>query len=315
MQPLNYMPKAVQSLRELYLQGSRETREDIGNLLSLLGKAEVFVLPPHGQLLDRGKPYPEVPGLMFRPPFPVVALEYEAPILGSRDRHEFYSAAPCPKRIAMAYDLPPRDGLPEGGCAIVSISYFAELARWMPVCGAGVIPYDAEYVTLARTNFVASMIDMGAVSAKCARARSMEMIVTPIWREPYAAIAIERGAAGLVDILSADLMDEVNAYRDMCIALACKNVSTRKVSAPAAINRKRIKSGKVPLSDFHVLEIEGADGLPGVAAGSGTSPRSHLRRGHVRRLGPDRITWVNATIVSGWGGFVDKQYGVKGARP
>lgn len=84
---------------------------------------------------------------------------------------------------------------------------------------------------------------------------------------------------------------------------------------PDKLNRARAKSGKPPLKDFHVLNLAG-ERQSGSASGSGgTSRRTHLRRGHVRRLGPERVTWVNSCIVSGSrAGFVGKSYALKGGR-
>jgi len=121
---------------------------------------------------------------------------------------------------------------------------------------------------------------------------------------------MQSGHEAAMEAFTADVMDEMNAYSDVCLALACNNVSLSKMSQPERLNRARIKSGKLPLKDFHVLKIGSGPG-GGEALGGSSGVRSHLRRGHVRRLGPDRITWVNAAMVRGSRpGFVDKHYQV-----
>ena len=316
IQPLNYTTKAIGSLRRLYLDGSPSTREDIGHILDLLGKAEVFVLPDHGQLLNREKPYPEVPPTMFRPPFPVTAIEYQASSEGARAHHDYYTAAPCPRRIALAFDIAPMGGLPEGGCGVASIAYFAEHDRWIPISGAVVIPYDGEWTDRLRPlPFQAAMIEAKSISQKVAASRTMRMDIIPIWRDAWAAAEASLGGDGAIDTLSADLMDEVNAFRDLCLTLSCKNVRAERHAASRLLNKARNKRSKPPLKDFHILTIDGQSEIgSGGGIGQGSNRRSHLRRGHIRRLSADRVTWVNATIVSGQGGFVDKAYRV-GARP
>lgn len=312
IQPLNYTTKAIESLRHLYLNGSKSTREDIGQILDLLGKAEVFVLPDHGQLLNREIPYPEVPPQMFRPPFPVIAIEYQATSDGARAHHDYYTAAPCPRRIALAFEIAPVRALPEGGCGIASIAYFVDHDRWLPISGAAVIAYDGEWTDRLRPSpFQSAMIEAKAISRKVARSKTMRMDFIPIWRDAWAAAETSLGADGAIDTLSADLMDEVNAFRDLCLTLSCKNVRAERQPASRLLNKARNKRSKPPLKDFHILTIDGqSDFGSGAGIGQGSSRRSHLRRGHIRRLSADRVTWVNATIVSGQGGFVDKAYSV-----
>ena len=99
---------------------------------------------------------------------------------------------------------------------------------------------------------------------------------------------------------------------DLCCALACSNVVAREVGVSEKTASRRAQAGKKPLYSYKVLEIDGdsdteADG----GQSHRPSPRTHLRRGHIRRLPSGRIVWVNAAIVKGkTPGIVVKDYRV-----
>lgn len=316
--PLNYTPKAIEALLAFPCPGAPATAAGNRYIADKLREAQVFLLSDHGQLLDRGKPRPEVPGIMYRPPFPVVALEYTA-------APQWWTGSPydevaSSKRIALAWewsdDLPamlkqwqPPNLAP--GVVVASVSYHDQAAQWLVIPAAMHFAYDAipdDGAGIA-SPFREAMVAAGRISK--AQARQNTMTGAPIVISPETVVAAARvrgDVASVHDMLTADVMDEVNAYFDLSIALACKNVSTREHAAPKFLNRQRLKAGKLPLKGFHVLELNGGGEMPG--SGSATDragPRSHLRRGHIRRLASDRVTWVNSTVVRGRG-FVDKVY-------
>lgn len=104
---------------------------------------------------------------------------------------------------------------------------------------------------------------------------------------------------------------DATAIIDLCCALACSNVHSRSVGADDATAARRARAGKKPLFSYKVLEVDvGADeSLTGKGGGSHASPRTHLRRGHIRRLASGRIVWVNAAVVRGQTpGIVVKDY-------
>jgi len=87
------------------------------------------------------------------------------------------------------------------------------------------------------------------------------------------------------------------------------------VPAPPKLQARRAKSNgsKPRLYDYHVLSIGGEVwDSPHEHTGTGEGTRSHLRRGHIRRLETKNI-WVRSTYVHGSKeGFVQKDYEVKG---
>lgn len=101
------------------------------------------------------------------------------------------------------------------------------------------------------------------------------------------------------------------------LLLSCTNVRSVDNVPPAALNRKRTKTGKPPLFTYKTLHV-----IAGESASHGNqreqddearrSPRLHFRRGHVRRIGDGRITWVQQCMVGNKRlGVVEKAYALE----
>ena len=84
---------------------------------------------------------------------------------------------------------------------------------------------------------------------------------------------------------------------------------------PSPFKQSRIKKGKSPLFEYKTLHIHHRT-TKNKNKGSGThsSPRVHLRRGHIRKLSDDRTTWVQPCVVGDKSkGVVHKGYKYKKA--
>ena len=81
----------------------------------------------------------------------------------------------------------------------------------------------------------------------------------------------------------------------------CSNVTCVENLPPHALNKKRVKNGKVPMFSYKTLHISAGSQRSGnhsdaVLSGR-TGPRLHLRRGHIRRLPSGITTWVQPCMV------------------
>lgn len=98
--------------------------------------------------------------------------------------------------------------------------------------------------------------------------------------------------------------------RAISIALDAEVATREIVRAPTKLNDKRVKDGKVPLFDYHVVRLHGRavrQQLPS-AGGTHRSPRLHFRRGHWRHY-PTHKTWIRWNLVGDPSlGFIDKSY-------
>lgn len=95
--------------------------------------------------------------------------------------------------------------------------------------------------------------------------------------------------------------------------LSLVNVKAQRINPPSHRNAKRKSQGKLPLYSYHVLNVGGEVwDSEGADDGDGRGYRSHLRRGHIRRLENGSSTWVRPHFVHGSiPGFVDKDYNVR----
>lgn len=94
------------------------------------------------------------------------------------------------------------------------------------------------------------------------------------------------------------------------MALNCVNTKRVEHPAPKFMNQKRASKGKQPLFSFWTLHLAGPasnDETP--LGGTHSSPRLHLRRGHIRQYSPGKYTWVEACVVGNkQAGIVEKDY-------
>lgn len=94
--------------------------------------------------------------------------------------------------------------------------------------------------------------------------------------------------------------------------LGCANVRTVDNSAPEKLNKNRAINGKFPIQSYKTLVIDA--GKPQAArddrGGTHSSPRVHLRRGHVRQIEGGRRIWVQPCVVGSKHGVITKDYRV-----
>ncbi len=95
----------------------------------------------------------------------------------------------------------------------------------------------------------------------------------------------------------------------LCVALDAEVAETEMIRAPTFLNRKRIKKGRTPLNDYHVVNLAKRHKIANPHGGhSGTKYRLHFRRGHWRHY-EDHKTWVKWCLAGDADlGFVDKHY-------
>ena len=99
---------------------------------------------------------------------------------------------------------------------------------------------------------------------------------------------------------------------NLFFVLGCSNVAAVDNQPPAALNKKRAKAGKFPLLSYKtlVVVVDEARTTSQPMGGTHSSPRVHLRRGHIRRLGSGRRVWVQSCVVGSKHGMVLKDYRV-----
>lgn len=297
-------------------------------VLRILQDAVKFRLPDTGDLLGierRGRVFMRSDFDVLKIPFPAVALEYTfAPEKQKLHEHRFVAG----KRITLVVDVPAGVGkagifefavrdLPwfakEGGLIIVGFWSNDDAGKpseggssWEMSSALGIIPryQDADFSALPIDDRNAKRGDLTILSA-IAMHGLLNFHANRLGREKARRLMLQ------------DLDDDVHVALDFMLALSCNNVKVSNSAADSRekLNKKRIKSGKVPFFEYKELQIDGVRLAPGEMQSAGTtdsgrvSPRMHLRRGHIRRLDNGKRTWVNMTVVgAASSGVVAKNY-------
>lgn len=237
-----------------------------------------FVMPDAGEMTD-GKRISDYSDALKNLPFPKVALLREHPQSGEQDSGAVW-------QIIVAVAAEATDYCVGASCDwwIAECVYFGALSKlkgeeiWVPSR-----PWGMKY----------SEAEGGVVFFDHAGSEAEERALVG-----YASEHEPRGA--------------FNGLCELLVMLSLSNVGTKRVDPPKFLNRKRVQRGKLPLYDYHVLTIDGAEVYGRESSASDDRRiRSHFRRGHIRRLDDSRRVWVRASYVHGRAdGFVDKDYKV-----
>jgi len=95
------------------------------------------------------------------------------------------------------------------------------------------------------------------------------------------------------------LVSVADGVASLSMILATRGVETEVRQPNDKLQKARIKRGKPLLPRItHVNTEKYYKAMENVEKGHHASPVPHLRRGHIRRLGEDRTTWVRDTIVN-----------------
>jgi hypothetical protein len=211
-----------------------------------------------------------------------------------------------------------RERYPEGGVFIYPIFYSDELKMWNPGAGGTFVPREFRIPEGHRqTRMTRMMLDVKKTAGRLHR-NTFEHFPEPfvLLEEMFRLMVTE--SRGDVDAalarLSYDASDEVHMAIQACAVLNCANVETADLAPGKAANAKRVASGKSPFFTYKVLQLAAAKVAAGEKrSGSHSAPRTHLRRGHIRRL-ENRVTWVRPAIVNAGSdrGTVAKDYRIGG---
>jgi hypothetical protein len=320
---LNYSADAIASLLNplkhgAILKTAPLMAQVIEELCRLLDKAVKFEMPENGCVVESKKVVEILDRDILALPFPLIVLEY--PHSDFSRLNPITNIAPR-KRIALCMDLKgdEKELIPQifakglsnfraHGCiAVIPIYYIDNM--WLPSVFASLIQKDEPGPDEI-------IIDTPHPEYKDAsRSNKVSVKVCPILPEAANRLIDNIGIDKAINNALADNNDEVVAVSSLMVALSCSNVSTVLVPAPVKLNKKRKKSGKLPLYDYRIVVVDTHDSVKkypmSQPSGDSTrkSPREHLRRGHIRRLG-DRRIWVQSAIV-GSGKRLKQTYIVK----
>lgn len=273
----NYSAEAIGGLLEIAGWTPHESVKGKALLMAgLLESAHKFVLPDYGMIF--GGHVTEDMIREARLPYPVIVLEYTSPPKTEPGPGKVLAT----KRVVLCWEASMND---TPGFWLAPIAYSPSDERWIPLAFWLFLPYSRDMM-----------------GASCA----IEAFGTPGMR-----LIEQHGEATVIQKALENSAQEVEAVVELSAALACTNVTT-EVLSPNRVARAAKPASM--LFDYHVLMIRpGAEHATSEdKGGTHASPRTHLRRGHIRRLAWGPRVWVNSCVVNPSAtGTVNKDYAVR----
>jgi len=331
IQPLNYCAHAIEQLKsdaKAMQTKVPASAQVMLNLIELLQSSVKFILPNCCNLIDPQDLRQSHLDLL-KLPYPLIALEAPWELEGD-DQIEEIPTSPSTKRIALCWEaqsniLEPITGLksilntfPQGGVFVVPIYWSQDFQRWNIAMGGSFIPYDNEIgdfmndPNLNHASRVAAqaLTQSGRASPRHKAFRAEPFALLPeIFEKCVNSLGKEQAYSRII----LDAHDEASMLVQTCAVLNCSNITTADIEAPKFLNKKRREKGKQPFFSYKVLQLceEKSQQASGMGGGTHVSPRTHLRRGHLRRL-ENKTVWVKPAMVNAGAkhGIVVKDYAV-----
>lgn len=316
---LNYTSKAIPDVRKqaanLKAQGSRHSANMYERLAVLMDQSVKFMLPDGGWLFDF-EGYKESDLELFYPPYPVVSCEYFNPHIPELNNH----GAKVEHQIAFASDFSLWEDLlghpptfnEEGGVIVGSIFFNQKLKSWGVIPAFLGIPKSMDILSVSKSEKDKYRKQInghpGLFQSKGKVGYQPAVFSLGELGEEYKKASKRQGIDPFLN-LKQDLGNEEVAIVQLFASLNCENVNTETISPPDKLQKKRAKNGKKPLYEYKVLQVgvpkyKQEQGVPGPGVDSRSSPRVHLRRGHIRRTPNGKAVWVQPHVVG------DKRQGV-----
>jgi hypothetical protein len=318
---LNYAAQAVRDLRQNYRLYPPQDWQGILDLCIAIERSVHFSVPDNGCIFD--DKLKGLSGIEVRLPFPEITVEYYV-----TEKETCPELVQSPKRLAYAtmvrtedLDRELRSGrfqskVPSGVKSehlikVTAVTNFDNGKGWCLIPGSYCVPasewddYGNHPITTGfrePKDSAAGIVGFPVISFWGSAGVSMEMChfdINLFWKT-----------------VCNDVGGEVATVLELCEALTCSNVNMTTIQrASDGLNARRIRDGKLPLYETKGLVIDvpgkGKDYAFGSSEGGDrSSPRQHLRRGHIRQLASGEKIWVSSCVV-GDRGRIDKTYHVR----
>lgn len=327
IQPLNYSAHAIEDLRKMAKKCPFPiASEVISNVCEVLKRSIKFVLPNCADFFEVGQ-LGQKHLDMARLPYSIVAFEApwvkDAALLEINGQLQKVSQ----RRIALCWEPAALELLPgmnrwarsvsEEGVFILPIFHID--TGWTLPYGCLYQPYGSKVyipspdaVTGASREAWNTMINAGRATDTAFHYRAEPVAILP---EVYEIQLREVGKDRADYQILMDCGDEAQMLLQACAILNCANVKTDSLPASKDLNRKRVARGKQPFFEYKVLQLKDEAGPSGGGSngGSHSSPRMHLRRGHIRNLASGNSVWVRPAVVNKGSsrGVIEKDYSLE----
>lgn len=286
----NYAAQAIKSLDEIAKVSSPYIQELHKHVCEEIERSVHFAMPDDGTIFDD-----DLRGLKdvekFRLPFQSITIEY----FSHQKFIDKSNTLSAPKRLIIAQEIENED-------KTISIQfcvacYFPHTMCWNILPMGFIIKWDGKLQCIS--DDVGSTIgisgDFGVLN-----------------REHYDYCVKEFGEDVAEESMRQDIFCEIKPFLEFMEALSCTNVKPELLQrVDVAKQARRARNGKLPIFETYVLTIPGEpSSRKDHKGGTHSSPRQHLRRGHIRRL-PSGNIWINSCVVGNpKKGVIEKQYQV-----
>ncbi len=328
VQTLNYSTHAIEDLRAAAARMApafRQTKVQTLRIAELIDQAVKFILPDNGDLVELTK-IDEVSLGMFRLPFPLTVLEAPFPPGGALVEEGLMKEVASTKRITLAWDetFAAKSGFApdfkEEGVYVLSVYYSDDSRQWLAAPLGLFIPLDNNVRTLG-TNLGTgpdALMTQHLLSTEASTTKSSLLDANYFLVLPQIAelLSEEMGHDAALARMQLDVRDEMLTAYGFCLTVNCVNIGVATIAAPEKLNAKRVRNGKPPLYEYKVLDLPEPKAHQATGYrldGSRNAPRTHLRRGHPRKLPDGRLTFVRAAVIGASNlGTLLKDYRVSG---
>lgn len=317
VQALNYTAHAIEDLKEIvkkvafhFPQSSRA----ISRIIELLRESQKFILPNCSDIFEP-EDFQQQHLDLFHLPYPVCT--FEAPwVMEENNTCALDGKLPfikSTKRIALAIELDSdhqEDFLanyndiflkkfPQGGVYVIPIFWSLE-SGWEVLMGGIFLPYENTLSRLSK----ADINEYGETFKAMNEAGRLPKVFSQLEGDPFVILPEffefqinQIGEKKGLDQILLDSHDEVTCVVQACAVLNCENINTATINPIIKSNKKRVSNNKEPFFSYHVLQINEKNSTNESEGGAHRSPRTHLRRGHIRRLA-NKAVWVRSAMIN-----------------
>jgi len=284
-----YTSHAIDDIKSIQSDISKwepRTASELNKLALLMRNSVKFSLPADADLIDVcdvSRDYVD----LVRLPYPVVALEFSVTAMGpdgvgKLSKRGADGVIKQSKRIVLCWDSRASTGWKFNSHATetesiiycMAISFDDRQNIWIPEPAIAWIDKNFEFI---KSKKIIKNVDF--------------ILPFPEWEEKLL------GSEFFESDISWAIVASVSPMIAFCLAINCSNVTAAPVAPSKKLNSKRMLAGKEPFDTCHVLTVSGKRIGSEVGGGTHSSPRMHLRRGHIRRLSSGKTIWINNTIV------------------
>lgn len=325
----NYSVQAIEGLNYLsvYMTRHKDLNKDIpclSEITKLIRAGKKFELPMSGLLFDGSKVDRPFERELLRLPYPEIVLEFDVESINPNTEKTERK-----KRIVVCKDF---DGYEKHPLVQLALASCPDLKRhggilacigatdvsdqWVMQPDFWVVPREEGLNKKLGDDLRGLMQSM--MSQSTARIEEGFFTGLECWPVTYLPELKKLSSSSSPNLMMESYRQKreglsiLNVLGGLLSALSCKNISIEDIPAPEKLNKKRLRSGKVPLFGYKVLVIKTTDRQKVPPTQSATiqgrkSPRQHERRGHPRRYRDGTRTWI-APMIVGSDGKIEKTY-------